>query len=65
MATGQLKCDECKNIIEHGERYMLDGEEGKEHCWCLACCKKKSEAEDVKEKGEKYVTFFPRSKFDK
>jgi hypothetical protein len=44
---------------------MLDGEEGKEHCWCLACCKKKSEAEDVKEKGEKYVTFFPRSKFDK
>ncbi len=30
MATGQLKCDECKGIIEHGERYMLEGEEGKD-----------------------------------
>jgi hypothetical protein len=65
MATGQLKCDECKGIIEHGERYMLEGEEGKEQRWCLNCCQKKGEAADVKEKGEKHVTFFPPSKFDK
>ena len=62
-ATGQLKCDECKGIIEHGERYMLEGEEGKEQRWCLDCCLKKGEAAVAKEKGEKHITFFPPGKF--
>jgi len=66
-ATGQLRCHECKRIIEHGERYLLQGEDGKEQRWCLDCCLKKGEAADVadvKEKGERHITFFPSSKFE-
>ena len=64
MATGQLKCDECGRVLEHGERYMLEDEDGKDRRCCLDCCLKKGSAASVKEKGEKYITFFPPSKLD-
>ena len=64
MATGQLRCNECKRVIEHGERYLLEDEDGKDKRYCLDCCMKKGFAALVKEKGDEHITFFPPSKFD-
>jgi len=64
MATGQLRCKDCKRVIEHGERYLLDDDDGKEKRYCIDCCLKKGFAVSMKEKGDEYITFFPPSKFD-
>jgi len=64
MATGQLRCNDCKRVIEHGERYLLEGEDGKDKRYCLDCCLKKGYAVPAKEKGEEYITFFPPSNFE-
>ncbi|HEX75819.1 MAG TPA: hypothetical protein G4O12_04460 [Dehalococcoidia bacterium] len=64
VVTGEVYCDGCHRLIEHGERYLLiEEKEGEELCFCIDCCLSKGYATYVKEKGEQVLTFFP-SKLD-
>ena len=61
IAIGTLQCDNCKQTIEHGERYLLIEEEGNEDKkirYCVNCCLEKDSASYIIEKGEKALTFF-------
>ena len=60
IATGELSCDDCNRIIEHGERYLIV-EEGEDERlrFCIDCCLSKSYAAYVMEKGENVLTLFP------
>jgi hypothetical protein len=61
IAIGEIKCDLCKRIIEHGERYLLIAEDGeaedKNQRFCVDCSVKENYAVYVKEKGEQVLTF--------
>jgi hypothetical protein len=60
MATGEVKCDSCQRILEHGERYLcIEEKEGEKQNCCVDCCLDKGYATYIKEKGEKVLTFFP------
>ncbi len=60
IAIGEVKCDGCNRIIEHGERYLLmEEKEGEKLRLCVECCLGKGYATYVKEKGERVLTFFP------
>jgi hypothetical protein len=74
IAIGQIKCDNCSNTIEHGERYLILQDENTsasdtdaapaiesvpEKHFCLNCCIKKKYVVKKKEKGEEIYTFFP------
>ena len=61
IAIGALKCDNCNRIIEHGERYLLMGNEDDEEKrirYCIDCCLEKGYATYIMEKGEKILSFF-------
>ncbi len=59
IVTGEIKCDECHRLVEHGEQYLLMEEEGDEKLrFCVDCCLGKGYAAYVKEKGERVLTFF-------
>jgi hypothetical protein len=62
IAIGIIKCDTCKRIIEHGERYLLisedsDAEDRKQRI-CVDCCVSKKYVTYIKEKGQELLTFF-------
>lgn len=58
IVIGELKCDGCHRTMEHGEQYLVL-EEGKNLTrLCAQCAVKKDYARNIKEKDEKYVTFF-------
>jgi len=58
IAVGIIKCDNCSNNIEHGERYLLmDDNGGKKQRICSDCSVKKKYAKYVTEKGEKVLSF--------
>jgi hypothetical protein len=62
VAIGEIKCNNCKRLIEHGERYLLmagdnDTEESKQRI-CVDCCLKEKYAAYIKEKGEQILSFF-------
>ena len=63
VATGESKCTQCNQNIEHGERYLLIAEddmvEDQKQRICVDCCLKQKYAAYRKEKGEKILTFFP------
>ena len=62
IAIGVLKCDNCDQTIEHGERYLLIENEDNEDLkirYCENCCLDKNYATYILEKGEKILTFFP------
>ncbi len=57
IAVGLLKCDNCSNNIEHGERYLLTEVNDKKQRLCSACSVKKKYAKYITEKGEKILSF--------
>lgn len=60
IAVGEIKCDGCNNLIEHGQRYLLiEEQEDEKSRFCVECCLNKGYAAYVKEKGEQVLTFFP------
>ncbi|HIE17286.1 MAG TPA: hypothetical protein EYP71_03725 [Dehalococcoidia bacterium] len=60
IAIGEIKCDGCQRLIEHGQRYLLmEGDGGEKFRFCVDCCLSKGHAAYVKEKGEQVLTFFP------
>lgn len=59
IVVGEIECDGCNRLMEHGERYLLIEENGdKKSRFCVDCCLKKGYATYVKEKGEQVLTFF-------
>jgi hypothetical protein len=62
IAIGLIKCDNCKRIIEHGERYLLIAEdndaEDKKQRICVDCCISKKYGSFFKEKGQEVFSFF-------
>jgi hypothetical protein len=60
VAVGEIKCHNCKRLIEAGQRYMIvEEEEGKKIDYCTECAVAKGYAYYMKEKGEEVLTFFP------
>jgi hypothetical protein len=60
VAVGEIKCNNCKRLIEAGQRYMVvEEEEGKRFDLCTECAVAKGYAYYMKEKGEEVLTFFP------
>jgi hypothetical protein len=60
VAVGEIKCNNCKRLIEAGQRYMIvEEEEGKKFDYCTECAVAKGYAYYMKEKGEEVLTFFP------
>ena len=58
IAVGLLKCENCGNNIEHGERYLLVDDNGdKKQRLCSNCSVKKKFAKYITEKGEKILSF--------
>ncbi len=58
IVIGELECDGCHRTMEHGEQYLVL-EEGKNLTrLCVQCAIKQDYARYVKEKSEKYLTFF-------
>ena len=61
VALGDIKCDNCKRLIEAGHRYLVaDDEKGKKFHFCVECSVAKGHAYYVKEKGEEVLSFFPQ-----
>jgi len=61
VAVGEIKCDNCKRLIESGQRYLVaDDEKGKRFQFCVECSVAKGFAYYVKEKGEEVLSFFPQ-----
>ena len=65
ISLGEIKCDECQNIIPYPERYLainekdgVEDEEGETRRYCVECCLKKDYAHYKEEKGERVLTFF-------
>ena len=60
VAVGEIKCDNCKRLIEAGQRYLVvEKKEGEKSQFCVECAVAKGYAAYVKEKGEEVLTFFP------
>jgi hypothetical protein len=60
VAVGEIKCNNCKRLIEAGQRYMVvEEEKGKRFDYCTECAVAKGYAYYMKEKGEEVLTFFP------
>lgn len=60
IATGEIECDGCQRIIQHGEQYLVMEEtEGEKSRFCIDCCLSKGYAICIREKGEQRYTFFP------
>ncbi|HEX7364513.1 MAG TPA: hypothetical protein VF366_05060 [Dehalococcoidia bacterium] len=61
VALGDIKCDNCKRLIEAGQRYLVaDDEKGKKFHFCMECSVARGHAYYVKEKGEEVLSFFPQ-----
>ena len=65
VSLGEIKCDECKNVIPYPDRYLainekdgVEDEEGETRRYCVECCLKKDYAHYKEEKGERVLTFF-------
>lgn len=59
IAVGEIKCDGCQRIMEHGQQYLLmEDEEGKKLRLCADCCLAKGYANYKTEKGQRVLTFF-------
>jgi len=60
VAVGDITCDNCKRLIEAGQRYLVvDGERGKQFHYCVECSIAKGFGGYIKEKGEEVLSFFP------
>lgn len=58
IVIGELECDGCHRVMEHGEQYLLMEEDKKKTHLCTQCALDRGYARYVKEKGEKVLTFF-------
>ena len=65
ISLGEIKCNECKNVIPYPDRYLavdekdgVEDEEGDVKRYCVECCLKKGYARYKEEKGERVLTFF-------
>jgi hypothetical protein len=65
VSLGEIRCDECKNVIPYPDRYLainekdgVEDEEGETKRYCVECCIKKDYAHYKEEKGERVLTFF-------
>ena len=65
VSLGEVKCDECQNIIPYPERYLaidendgIEDEEGETRHYCVECSLKKGYAHYKVEKSERILTFF-------
>jgi len=68
IAMQEVICDSCHRTIQPAERYLAVDEEkkaevekGKTKHYCTDCALKKDYAYYKEEKGEKILTFFPKS----
>lgn len=60
VAVGEIKCDNCKRLIEAGQRYLVvEGEKGDKLQFCVECSIAKGYGAYIKEKGEEVLSFFP------
>ena len=60
IAVGEVRCDGCQRLLEHGERYVIiDDEEGKEQRFCINCSLSRGYASYKMEKEGQIITFFP------
>ncbi len=67
ISLGDIQCDGCHRSIPYSERYLaideedsVKGEEGKTAHYCVECALLRGYAHDIKEKGERILTFFPQ-----
>ena len=65
VSLGEIKCDECQNVIPYPDRYLavdekdgVEDDEGETKRYCVECCLKKDYAHYKEEKGERVLTFF-------
>ena len=65
ISLGEIKCDECQNVIPYPDRYLVvdekngvEDDEGEPRRYCVECCLKKGYAHYKEEKGEQILTFF-------
>jgi len=60
IVIGEIVCDNCHRIMEHGEQYLvIEEKEDEKLRICLGCCLDKGYASYVMEKGNQVLTFFP------
>ena len=59
ISLGDVRCDECHQIIPHSESYLVIEEEGATLRLCVGCSLKKGYARYKEDKGERTLTFFP------
>ena len=62
IAVGEVRCDGCQRLLEHGERYVVidDEEEGKEQRFCISCSLSCGYASYKTEKEGEVISFFPK-----
>ena len=65
ISLGEVRCDECHQIIQYPERYLtidekdgIEDEKGETCRYCAECSLKKGYAHYKDEKGERVLTFF-------
>ena len=58
ISSGEVQCDECRQVIPFPERYLIIEETGTMLRLCVDCSLKKGYASYKREKGESVVTFF-------
>ena len=65
IASEEIECNQCQNIIPYAARYLAIDEEdgvevetGKVALYCLECALQKGYASYKEEKGERVLTFF-------
>ena len=60
ISLGNVRCDDCHQIIPHSERYLVIEETGGVALrLCVDCSLKRGYAHYKEEKGERVLTFFP------
>ncbi len=59
ISLGDVRCDECHQIIPHSECYLVIEEEDATLRLCVDRSLKKDYARYKEDKGERTLTFFP------
>jgi len=59
ISLGDVRCDECHQIIPPSESYLVIEGEGATLRLCVGCSLKKGYARYKEDKGERTLTFFP------
>ncbi len=70
ISLGEIRCDECGNVVAHSERYLaveeedgVEAESGKTALYCMECSLNKGYAYRKEEKNESILTIFPKTEY--